>query len=259
MTRVAIDVGGTFTDCLVLDSQGKLSEFKASTTPEDPSRGLMDCLEKAARAERKDVEQFIGTLEFIIHGTTLATNALLTERGVKVGMLTTEGFRDELEIRRGYKNIRTSMYNLVVPPYRPLVPRYLRLPVRERTLYSGDIETQVDQSSTDAALDKLAAEDVKAIAVCFLHSYANPENERRVAEICRARFDGKVYVTTSHEILPVWGEYERFSTTIVSAYIGPIVSDYLLTLENLLAGLGFKGSLLMVRADGLVQSARPSR
>jgi N-methylhydantoinase A len=259
MTRVAIDVGGTFTDCLVLDSQGKLSEFKASTTPEDPSRGLMDCLEKAARAERKDVEQFIGTLEFIIHGTTLATNALLTERGVKVGMLTTEGFRDELEIRRGYKNIRTSMYNLVVPPYRPLVPRYLRLPVRERTLYSGDIETQVDQSSTDAALDKLAAEDVKAIAVCFLHSYANPENERRVAEICRARFDGKVYVTTSHEILPVWGEYERFSTTIVSAYIGPIVSDYLLTLENLLAGLGFKGSLLMVRADGLVQSAAHSR
>ncbi|MFQ5859642.1 MAG: hydantoinase/oxoprolinase family protein [Anaerolineae bacterium] len=259
MNRVAIDIGGTFTDCLVLDSQGRLSEFKASTTPEDPSRGLMDCLEKAAQAEQKSVREFIGTLEYVIHGTTLATNALLTERGVKVGMLTTEGFRDELEIRRGFKNIRTSMYNLVVPPYKPLVPRYLRLPVRERTLYSGDIETPVDMSSTAAALDRLAADDVKAIAICFLHSYANPENERRVAEICRDRFDGSVYVTPSHEILPVWGEYERYSTTVVSAYIGPIVSEYLLALEDRLTGLGFKGSLLIVRADGLVQSAAHSR
>jgi N-methylhydantoinase A len=259
MTRVAIDIGGTFTDCLVLDGKGGLSEFKALTTPEDPSQGLMDSLEKAAKAEQKNVREFIGELEYIIHGTTLATNALLTERGVKVGMLTTEGFRDELEIRRGFKNIRTSMYNLVVPPYKPLVPRYLRLPVRERTLYSGEIETPVDLSSTKEALDKLAADGVKAIAICFLHSYANPENERQVAKICRDRFDGNVYVTTSHEILPVWGEYERYSTTVVSAYIGPIVSEYLLALEDRLGGLGFKGSLLIVRADGLVQSAAHSR
>jgi len=259
MTRVAIDVGGTFTDCLVLDDKGQLKQFKAPTTPEDPSKGLMDSLEKAAKSDGKTLSAFIGALESIIHGTTLATNALLTERGAKVGMLTTEGFRDELEIRRGFKNIRTSMYNLGVPPYKPLVPRYLRLPVRERTLFTGEIETPPDVAGVEGALDRFSSGDVKSIAVCFLHSYANPENERRVAEICRGRFDGNVYVTTSHEVLPVWGEYERFSTTVVSAYIGPIISEYLTALEKRLAELGFKGSLLIVRADGLVQSASHSR
>ncbi len=259
MSRVAIDVGGTFTDCLVLDQQGKLSEFKALTTPRDASRGLMECLEKAARAERKSLPEFAQTLEYIIHGTTLATNALLTGRGAKIAMLTTEGFRDEVEIRRGFKNIRTSMYNLQVPPYKPIVPRYLRLPVRERMLYTGEVETPVEVSSVQAALAKCRSEEVQSIAICFLHSYANPENEQKAAAVCREIFDGKVYITTSHEILPVWQEYERFSTTLVSASIGPIVSNYLLSLEQRLADIGFKGSLLMVRADGLVQSATHSR
>ncbi|MBI2360190.1 MAG: hydantoinase/oxoprolinase family protein [Deltaproteobacteria bacterium] len=259
MSRVAIDVGGTFTDCLVLGDQGQLGDFKALTTPEDPSRGLMDCLEKAARAERKSVREFVAGLECIIHGTTLATNALLTEKGAKVAMLTTEGFRDAVEIRRGFKNIRTSMYNVVVPPYKPLVPRYLRLPIRERTLFTGEIETPADRATAEAAIEKCKAEDVRSIAVCFLHSYANPENERQVAEICRATFDGRVYVTASHEVLPNWGEYERFSTTVVSAYIGPIVSEYLLALEKQLADEGLKGGLLIVRSDALVQSAAHSR
>jgi len=259
MTRVAIDVGGTFTDCLVLDDTGRLQQFKAPTTPEDPSQGLMDALDKAARSEGLTLSAFVGKLGSIIHGTTLATNALLTERGAKVGMLTTDGFRDELEIRRGFKNIRTSMYNLGVPPYKPLVPRYLRLPVRERTLFTGEIETPPDVAGVESALEKFSSESVKSIAICFLHSYVNPENERRVEEICRSRFDGSVYVTTSHEVLPVWGDYERFSTTVVSAYIGPIVSEYLTALERRLAELGFKGSLLIVRADGLVQSASHSR
>lgn len=259
MLKVAIDVGGTFTDCLVLDERGRLGDFKALTTPENPSRGLIDCLEKAARASRKSLRELLSEVEFIIHGTTLATNALLTERGAKVGMLTTEGFRDELEIRRGFKNIRTSMYNLQVPPYKPLVRRHLRLPVRERTLHTGEIETPVDLRSAETALAKCRSEGVESIAVCFLHAYANPENERRVAEFCRSRFDNTVYVTASHEVLPVWGEYERFSTTVVSAYVGPVVSDYLLSLEKELAGLGFKGGLLIVRADALVQSVAHSR
>ena len=259
MTGVTIDVGGTFTDCLVMDAQGRLGAFKALTTPEDRGKGLLDCLEKAARADGKDVREFIGGIEFIIHGTTMATNALLTARGAKVGMLTTEGFRDELESRRGLKNIRTSMYNLMVPPYKPLVRRYLRLPVRERTLYTGEIETPVDVSTVNAALDKFEAENVRAIAVCFLHSYANPENEDTAAKICRERFGDEVYVTTSHEILPAAGEYERFSPTVVSAYIGPIVSDYLVALEERLAQMGFRGSLMMVRSDGLVQSVAHSR
>ncbi|MBI2091322.1 MAG: hydantoinase/oxoprolinase family protein, partial [Deltaproteobacteria bacterium] len=158
MSRVAIDVGGTFTDCLVLDERGQLRDFKAPTTPEEPSRGLMDCLEKAARAEGKSVREFIQGLECIIHGTTLATNALLTERGAKVAMLTTEGFRDVAEIRRGLKNIRTSMYNVAVPPYKPLVPRYLRLPVRERTLFTGEVKTPVDLEMVEAAIEQCRAE-----------------------------------------------------------------------------------------------------
>jgi N-methylhydantoinase A len=259
MTRVAIDVGGTFTDCLVWSADGMLREFKALTTPQDASQGLMTCLEKAARAEGKSLRAFAESLEVIIHGTTLATNALLTGRGAKIAMLTTQGFRDEVEIRRGFKNIRTSMYNLQVPPYKPLVPRYLRLPVRERTLFTGEIETPVDASTVQAAIEKCRSENVQSIAVCFLHSYANPDNERQAAAICREAFDGQVYITTSHEILPVWQEYERFSTTLVSAYIGPTVSQYLLSLEKRLAEVGFKGSLLMVRADGLVQSATHSR
>ena len=259
MIGVTIDVGGTFTDCLVMDGDGGLSQFKAPTTPEDRVKGFMASLEKAAHGAGKDVREFIAGVDFIIHGTTMATNALLTEQGAKVGMITTEGFRDELEIRRGFKNIRTSMYNLAVPPYKPLVPRYLRIPVRERTLYTGEIETPVDISSANAALDKLEAEKVTAVAICFLHSYANPENERKVAALARERFGAKVYVTSSHEILPVSGEYERFSTTVVSAYIGPIVSDYLLALEQRLSAMGFKGSLMMVRSDGLVQSAAHSR
>src|SRR3990172_5936855 len=259
MTGVTIDVGGTFTDCLVMDAEGRLGQFKSLTTPEDRGKGLLDCLEKAAHAAGKDVREFIGEIEFIIHGTTMATNALLTLRGAKVGMLTTEGFRDELESRRGLKNIRTSMYNLQVPPYKPLVRRYLRLPVRERTLYTGEIETPVDVSTVHAALEKFDTEEVRAIAVCFLHSYANPENEDQVARFCREHCGDGVYVTTSHEILPVAGEYERFSSTVVSAYIGPIVSDYLLSLENRLAQMGFKASLMMVRSDGLVQSVAHSR
>lgn len=259
MIGVAIDVGGTFTDCLVMDSEGRLSQFKALTTPEDRSKGFMECLEKAARAAGTDVRSFIASVESIIHGTTMATNALLTERGAKVGMLTTEGFRDELEIRRGFKNIRTSMYNLLVPPYQPLVERYLRQEARERTLYTGEIEMPLDVASVNAAIDRFADEKVGAVAVCFLHSYANPENEQKAAAICRKRLGSGVYVTTSHEILPVSGEYERFSTTVVSAYIGPIVSDYLVALEKRLTGLGFKGNLMMVRSDGLVQSAEHSR
>ena len=165
MIRVAIDVGGTFTDCLVMNADGQLSQFKALTTPEDRSKGLLECLEKAARAAKKDVRSFIGSVDSIIHGTTMATNALLTERGAKVGMLTTNGFRDELEIRRGFKNIRTSMYNLMVPPYKPLVERYLRLLARERTLYTGEIETPLDVSSVNEALDKFEAEKVGAIRI----------------------------------------------------------------------------------------------
>jgi len=258
LARVAIDVGGTFTDVLLLDDTGALHEFKVPTTPVDPSAGVIKGLEKAASASETPLELFMGSLDLLIHGTTLATNALLTGRGAKVGMITTKNFRDLLEIRRGFKNIRTSMYNVFVPPYRPLVPRYLRLGVEERTLHSGEILTPLNFPELEKAIGKLKKHGVESIAICFLHSYANPENERKAKDHCRQSLDG-LYVTTSHEILPVWREYERFSTTVVSAYVGPIVDRYLVKLEECLGEVGFRGTLLLVQSEGLVQSAAGSR
>jgi len=133
MKQLTIDVGGTFTDCLVLEESGQLQRFKASTTPEDPTRGFFDAVGKAARHYSQTLEQFLADVEQIVHGTTLGTNILITERGAKVGLITTKGFRDSIEMRRGIKNLHGSMFDIFIEPYRPLVPRYLRLGVEERT------------------------------------------------------------------------------------------------------------------------------
>ena len=258
MKRIAIDVGGTFTDCLVLDESGMLRAIKAPTVPHDPSTGLMESLAKAARSYDLPLAEFLGQVETIIHGTTLATNALLTGRGVPVGMITTKNFRDIIELRRGIKNVNTSMYNYFVPPYVPLVPRRLRLGVEERTRWNGNISIPLNEDDVRKSVQELQASGVKALCICFLHSYANATNEKRAAEICRSEFP-TAHVTTSHEILPVWREFERFSTTVVSAHIGPIVSDYLLALEGRLAASSFRGTLLMMLSNGLTETAARCR
>ncbi|MGD0027235.1 MAG: hydantoinase/oxoprolinase family protein [Xanthobacteraceae bacterium] len=258
MTRVTIDVGGTFTDCLVLDQHGTSRAFKSQTTPEDPTVGLTNVLDKAAKFFDMTLPQFLSDVELLIaHGTTLSTNALLTGRIAKVGLLTTEGFRDTLQIRRGYKNIHTTRFNLFVPPYRPLVPRYLRLGIRERTLCTGDIETALSEEDVYKAILRLRQENVEAAAICFLHSCINSTNERRAAEICRREMT-EAYVTASHEVLPVFREFERFSTTVVSAAVGPITKQYLGTLTKKLGDLGFKGTLYMVQGGGMIQSVEES-
>lgn len=258
MYKACIDVGGTFTDCLVLDEAGNFAEFKAPTTPQDPSLGVINSLAKAAQRYGRTAEEFSSEIQLLVHGTTLSTNALLTGNGSKVGMVTTKGFRDVIEIRRGFKNIRTSMFNVFIPPYRPLVPRRLRIGIQERTLHTGKVRTRLNEAELRAAIKKFKAEGVEAVAVCFLHSYANPENERRAAQICRQRLNGG-YVTASHEILPVWREHERFSTTVVSAYVGPVTSRYLNVLEKRLSSGAFKGTLLIVQSDGLVQSVEQAK
>ena len=253
MYRVCIDVGGTFTDCLTLDDQGNLQEFKSPTTPQDPSLGFLTCLAKAARHYNQSVASFLADVQLLIHGTTLATNTLINENGAKTGMITTKNFRDVIEIRKGYKNIRTSMYNVFVPPYKPLVPRDLRLEVEERTLYNGEILTPLNEAELRQAIARLKEKEVQSVAICFLHSYANPQHEQRAAEICKASFNG-AYVTASHDILPVWREHERFSTTVVSAYVGPVVERYLRALEKRLRDSGFHGNLLLMLSSGLVET-----
>src|SRR3970040_1154914 len=145
MYSVSGDGGGTFTDCLVLGEEGELKQFKSPTTPQDPSLGFLAWLEKAARDFRRPLATFLADVQLLIHGTTLATNTLINENGAKTGMITTKNFRDVIEIRKGYKNIRTSMYNVFVPPYKPLVPRDLRLEVEERALYDGEILTPLNE------------------------------------------------------------------------------------------------------------------
>ena len=256
--KCCTDVGGTFTDCLVLDDQGEVHAFKSPTTPEDPTLGLTNALSKAARSFSMDLPRFMSNVHLLIaHGTTLSTNALLTGRIAKVGLLATKGFRDTIEIRRGYKNIRTSRFNVFVPPYKPLVPRDLRFPVEERTLYTGEILKPLKEEDIYPAIQKFKKEKVEAVAICFLHSYINPAHEKRALEICRQELNG-VYVTASHEVLPVYREYERFSTTVVSAAVGPITAHYLKALENRLREIGFQGTLYMVQGGGLVQSVEES-
>jgi len=253
MYRVSVDVGGTFTDCLVLGEEGELKQFKSPTTPQDPSLVFLACLEKAAKDFRRPLAAFLADVDLLIHGTTLATNTLINENGAKTGLITTKGFQDVIEIRRGYKNIRASMYNVFVPPYKPLVPRRHRLEVEERVLDSGEVLTPLNEDEARAMAAKLKEAGMESLAVCFLHSYANPQHERRAAEIAREVFNGG-YVTASHDILPVWREFERFSTTVVSAYVGPVVERYLKALVKRLEESGFKKNLLLMLSSGLVET-----
>ena len=252
MKRVCVDVGGTFTDCLVLDEAGDLRLFKAPTTPKDPTVGFLNAFGKAARHSGQTLRQFLGDVEMIVHGTTLATNTLLTERGAVTGMVTTQGFRDVIEIRRGIKDPRVSIYNVFIPPARPLVPRRRRLGVTERIRYDGRVLTPLKEAEVRAAAKRLKADGAQAVAVCFLSGYVNPAHEHRAAALVRQILPD-AYVTTSYDTLPVWREFERFNTTAVGAYVGPAVNGYLVALERRLTTEGFKGTLLMVLANGLVQ------
>ena len=248
--RVSVDIGGTFTDCLVEgETGGRL--YKAPTTPSDPPQGVLDVLGQAAGDEPLD--DFLGRVERFVHGTTLATNVLITRRGAKTGMLTTAGFRDVTEIRRGIRNLGSSMFDQFKPPYDPLVPRALRLGVSERTLYTGEVERELDVGGTEEAIRSLLDGGCDSIAICLLHSYANPENERRAKEIV-SRLSPETYVVASHQILPTLGEFERFSTTVVSAYVGPSTSRYLSDLERRLRDAGLGGSLLIMLSSALMQT-----
>jgi N-methylhydantoinase A len=253
MNRVCIDVGGTFTDCLVMTEAGELHAFKSPSTPAALATGFLNSLEKAARFFNQSLQSFLREVDISVHGTTLATNTLITGRGAKTAMITTKGFRDLVEVRRGIKDERVSLYNFFIPPYEPLAPRYLRYAVEERTLYTGEMMTPLNEEELDEIVSQLKKESVESVAICFLHSYANPQNEKKAAEICSRELDG-AYVSVSHAILPVWGEFERFSATLIDAYVGRIVSDYFHSLEKQLREAGLGGRLLIMLTNGLMQT-----
>jgi len=236
--RIAVDIGGTFTDLVALDDQGNLYQSKCLTTPEDLARGTEECL---ARANLE-----VPKAEFFVHGSTIAINAVLERKGALTGLITTRGFRDVYEIGRGN---RPEGYNLFFKRPVPLVPRDLRLEVDERLYASGEILKPLDEESAAAAIAELRSRKVESVAVCFLHSYANSVHEERLGELLQRDFP-ETYVSLSHEILREFREYERTSTTVLNAYVGPIVRRYLISLEKLLKDSGFRGTFRIMQSNG---------
>jgi N-methylhydantoinase A len=229
-----------------VDDAGHVTFAKAASTPRDPSLGVLDGLARLARALGLDRGMLLAQTERIVHGTTVATNALLERKGARVGLLTTEGHRDVLEMREGLKDDR---YNLRMPPPVPLVPRALRLGVRERVRADGRVEVPLDRRSLARAIEALRTADVGAVAVCYLHAYRDPRHERLTrSAIVKAL--PRAYVSLSSEVLPQIKEYERVCTTVVNAYVGPILSDYLARLGRRLAEAGYREPVLVMQSHG---------
>jgi N-methylhydantoinase A len=252
--KIGIDVGGTFTDFLLTSQDGISEIYKVLSTPEDPSLGLLNGLEEMADAHGIPLKEFIKEVTTIVHGTTVTTNAVLTRKGAKTGLLTTKGLRDALEMRRG---IREKQYDNRYTNVVPLVPRYLRFPVEERLDYKGDVVTALNERDVSDAVDLFKKEGVQAIAVCFMNAFANGTHESRAAEIVREEWgkDGESpYLTVSSAFLPSIRFYDRVSTTALNSYVGPILSRYLRSLVRKLEEIGFLGILLIMQSNGGVIS-----
>src|SRR6516162_2603141 len=256
MYRIGIDVGGTFTDLVAVDDLGSATLAKVLSTPADPSIGVLDGLKLLAEALGRELGPLLLRTERVVHGTTVATNALLELKGAKVGLLTTEGHRDVIEMREGLKDDR---YNLRVPPPRQLVSRRLRLGVTERMRADGKVETPLDGDSLVRSIETLKRAAVEAVAVCYLHAYRDPRHERETAAaLANAMPDA--YVSLSSDVFPQIKEFDRVSTTVVNAYVGPALSRYLRTLEQRLIEAGYQGPILIIQSHGgvapIAESAR---
>jgi N-methylhydantoinase A len=243
---IGVDVGGTFTDVVAVDEEGREYLAKAASTPADQSEGVVQGLRNLAAMLGLTLGELLETTTRIVHGTTVATNALLERRGARTAMLTTEGHRDVVAMREGLKPAR---YDLRLPAPVPLVPRRLRLGVRERLRPDGTVEVPLDAANLDAAIATLRAEEVEAVAICFLHSWAAPAHEHAAAAAVRAALPG-VFVTCSADVLPQIKEYERFSTACVNAYVGPVVSRYLMRLEARLHEAGCQAPVFVILSHG---------
>ena len=250
--RVGIDIGGTFTDLVLIDDEtGRRAVGKVLTTPEDPSEGVESGLVELLG--REGVEA--GNLGTIVHGTTLVTNALIERRGAKTALLTTEGFRDAIAIGTEH---RYDMYDVFIEKPEPLVPRSLRYGVRERSLDDGSVMLQLDEGQVRSIAAEVRERDVRAVAVSFLHSFRNPTHERRVGEILGEEAP-EVAVSLSSEVAPEIREYERTSTTVANVYARPLVEGYLTSLEDRLRRLGFDGSLYIMLSNGGTASVETAR
>jgi N-methylhydantoinase A len=243
---IGIDVGGTFTDLVAIDERGATVFAKSPSTPQDQSIGVLAGLDELARRLSLSRSEMLEQSKRIVHGATVATNALLERKGAKVALLTTEGHRDVLEMREGLKDNR---YDLRSPPPEPLVPRHLRLGVRERLRADGSVLTPLDEASLDAGIATIKQSGAVSVAICYLHAYRNPDHEIATEQRVRRALPD-VFISRSSDVLPQIKEFERVSTTVVNAYVGPGVHRYLTNLEVRLGEAGFAGSLFVILSHG---------
>ncbi|MBS0525450.1 MAG: hydantoinase/oxoprolinase family protein [Proteobacteria bacterium] len=246
--RVGVDSGGTFTDvCLFDEEHGRVEVWKVPSTPDDPSRGIAEGVEEGLRRVAPDAgDKPASHVAYFGHGTTVATNALIQHRGVKTGLITTEGFRDLLEIGR---QKRPDLYDIQVDKPPTLVPRDLRLEVAERVLHTGQVATALDEKAVRAAARRLRAAGVEAVAVSFLYGFVRPEHEKRALAILREELPD-AFLSAGHEIAPEFREFERLSTVVLNAYLGPVMARYIERLSPRLEALGLQTAPHLTQSNG---------
>ena len=241
--RLGVDIGGTFTDAtLINETTGEIRVGKVPSTPQDPSHGFMEATHRILREADVSPDE----VGYVVHGTTVATNSIIEGKVARTGFVTTDGFRDLLEIQR---QIRPSLYDLQFEKPRPLTPRYLCFGVPERLDAQGNVLTPLDESAVRQVAEQLRQEDVESIAVCFLHSYINPNHEKRTGEILREALPDTV-ISLSSEVAPEFREYFRASTTVINASISPVVGRYLQSIEARLRAEGLEAELLVMQSSG---------
>ena len=255
MYTVAIDVGGTFTDLVMSDDEGRINLFKAPTVPEAPVEGVLSALEMASKHYGVGLAEFLGNTSALVHGTTVATNAVLTGTTAKTGLIINRGYEDLLLIGLGSKGkAAEDMFRSHMAYPEPFVPRYLTAGITGRINAEGGVETPLDEEDVRAAVEQMKRYAVEAVAICVLWSPVNPEHEERIAQIVCEGLPGMPY-SLSSEVNPVIREYERTSTTAIDAALKPRFSRYALELEKRLADRGYGGDLLMINSNGGVMRA----
>ncbi|MEY2927846.1 MAG: hypothetical protein RL367_2323, partial [Pseudomonadota bacterium] len=247
--RIGIDIGGTFTDFAMMKGE-EIILHKNLSTPADRSVGVMQGLETLAGKECLPLSTFLEKCETIVHGTTIADNTLIEMNGAITGLITTEGFRDEMEYRRGFKE---DIWDVRLEPPQQIVPRRRRLSVPERVLHDGSIHKPLDEETVRTQCRKLAKQNVESVAISLLFSFVNPAHELRVAEIVAEELPG-IPISLSHQVLPRAPEYDRTSTTVVNAYVAPRVTAYLDRLVSRLEEAGYARQLLVMQAAGGVMT-----
>lgn len=255
MKRIGVDVGGTFTDFIYVDDDGKIEVYKTSTTPHDPSVGMMEGIN--AICDKLNIAH--NEIQEIFHGTTIATNMVLEHKGARAGMITTKGYRDIIHIARHKRPTNFSIVEDIPWQKYPVCQRRDRYGVSERvTAPNGDELIPLNEEEVRNAVRKMKADKVEAIAVCFLFSFLNPAHEKRVKEIIKEEYP-EVYISLSSEVLPQFREYERFTTTGLNAYIGPTTARYIKQLETTLKEQGYTAKVHLMQSFGGVASAKAAQ